>query len=146
MCADKLTCGIVCFIISFVAYVIVIGVGWAFSQQVQPGSSLVLGAAIVTTIPVIGVVGSVYARYKFGSTVEGCALWCIEITITFAGLFELIGAILFFVAGSTLKDENSKALAYGVTAGFFGLIAALSCFCTTIACCVPDNNREENCV
>ena len=142
-------CCICCFLISFVAYFIAIGVGWAFSQQLYPGNHLILGGAVLTTIPVLAVFGYLWALGTFGkdSTVTAMAGCCAVFTVSIGGLLELIGAILFIAAGVQLKDESSQALSYGVAAGVFGLIAGITCCCSVGCCCAAtqqNDGRETN--
>jgi len=137
-------CGIISFIFSFVAYVIVIGVGWALNQQIYTGNSLILGSCIVTTIPVLAVLGYCFTLLQCGddSKVTAAAGLCALVTVIIAGVFEVIGAIMFIVAGVQLKDESSQALSYGVTAGVFGLIAGICC-CCSVACCYSATNMDN---
>lgn len=136
-------CGIISFVFSFVAYVIVIGVGWAFNQ-IYTGNSLILGSCIVTTIPVLAIVGYLFALSQFGndSKVTAAAGLCAIVTVIIAGVFEVIGGIMFIVAGVQLKDESSQAFSYGVTAGVFGLIAGICC-CCSVSCCYSATKMDN---
>lgn len=126
---------IISFLFSFVAYVIVIGVGWALNVQIYTGNSLILASCIVTTIPVLAVLVYFFTLLQCGndSKVTAAAAICALVTVIIAGFFEVIGAIMFIVAGVQLKDESSQALSYGVTAGVFGLIAGICC-CCSVSC------------
>ena len=103
-------CGFATFVISFCAYVITVGVGWSLNQDVLPDKSLIMGAAIVTTIPVFAVMATCLLALWVGGenrAVGACAR-CSLLIILLAGVFEIVGGILFIVAGATLKDENSN--------------------------------------
>ena len=135
-----MACSIVFFTISFFAYVITIGVGWSLNQDVYPGYGLITAAAIVTAIPVFACLGYCIVAFNFNadSAAGQAAFGCFMCIVMFAGIFELVGAILFIVAGAQLKTENSKVLAYRASAGTFGLIAALSCCCSAVCCVGSD--------
>ena len=122
-------------ICSFAFYAITMGVGWALNQNVYPGNSLVLGAAVVSTIPVFAVLGYTYLVCLFGkeNAIEGIG-GCVLIVQGVATVFEVIGGILFIAAGATLKEENPNILAYGVSAGVFGILAGITCCCAQSCC------------
>ena len=131
-------CSILLFAISFVAYVITIGVGWSLSQDVYPDqSSIFTAAAIITTISVFASIGFccvlAYTTLE-DSTIRNCAFVFFIIIFLIGSVFVSVGAILFIIFGAELNDGNSKVLAYGVSAGVFGLIAALSCSCSALRC------------
>ena len=101
------------------------GVGWALNQIVYPGSITGAGA-IISTIPVFAVIGFVIIVVIFRSdNVYCCAGSCTIILLLFAGVFECIGGILFIVAG--VQAGDARVLAYGVSAGVFGILAGFSC-------------------
>ena len=140
-------CSIIFFAISFIAYVITIGVGWSLNQDVYPDQSIIFGAAVVTTIPLFASIGFccvlVYTTQE-DSTIRCGAFGCLICILGFSGVFEFVGAILFIVAGAKLKDEDSKVLVYGVSAGVFGLIAALSCCCSALCCAGSDSKSNSD--
>jgi len=129
-------CGIVFFVISAIAYVITMGVGWALSRSVYP-SPLFGAGAIIATIPILAVGGAILTSCYCGSDSKftDAAFYFAIFIVCIAGLFEVIGAVLFIIGGAQLKDENSQALGHGIAAGVFGLIAGISCCFSTIACC-----------
>ena len=51
-----------------------------------------------------------------------------------AGLVQMIGAALFIAAGATLNEPN--ILAYGVSAGVFGMIGGCCCIVSQCCCCI----------
>ena len=138
------TIAIVCFVISFIAYCFVMGFGWGFNQS-SPRQSMLLAGAIVSTIPVFAVIAFVCIAATCGekSKATDIALCCMVCIIWLAAVFELVGAILFIVEGVQLKDQNPAALGFGVTAGVFGIIAAITCCCTSVTafvhCCGSGN-------
>ena len=114
-------CGSVSCAISFVAYIIAMGVGWALDQMF-PGDITTRAAAIVSTIPVISIAGYLVVACMFGA--EVCKPWasgCMITCIVFSWLFEIVGGVLFIVAGV------SHDLEFGVTAGVFSIVAGFSC-------------------
>lgn len=123
-------------------YIITIGVGWALRVNILNGSTLIFGAAITTTIPAVGALVTLLFGIMFAQGPEDAPkpflivctvlLYCIVLS---AGLFEIVGAILFITAGVVLKDEGSKVLAYSMSAGIIGLTGGLAC-CFSTACCV----------
>ena len=137
MSEGLLVCGIVFFSISFCAYTITIGVGWSLDQEVYPDDGHFRAAAVITTIPVLTLIGYAFTVCYCGNDsqltrcVGGCAVF---VNIT-AGFFEMIGAILFLVGASGVKDDSTKAYTFGLVAGIFGLIAAVSCCCSAVGCC-----------
>lgn len=126
---------------------ITIGIGWSLNRDVYTGNGLILAGAVITSIPVFSVLACLCAFVKFGhdSPITAAASICAIVITISAGIFEFVGAILFIAAGATLRDED-KVLAYGVSAGVFGLIAAFTCCFSTIACIGSldddDNNRS----
>ena len=140
-------CAIFSFATSFVAYIITMGVGWALSGMV-PTDLLIRAAAIVCTIPVLSVVAYAVLVFLFGGDyckplAGGCMLVCVFL----AWLFELVGGIMFIVAGARSGDQQQ--LAFGVTAGVFSIVASFSC-CGSIsalqACSSGDKpeSKEED--
>lgn len=123
---------------SFAFYVVTMGVGWALNQNVYPGNSLILGGAVVSTIPVFAVLGYAYSARVCGmdnallESIGGCIL----VVQCAASVFEVIGGILFIAAGATLKEENPNILAYGVSAGVFSILAGITCCCAQCCCCM----------
>lgn len=134
-------CGLGCYIASFIAYFVAIGVGWSLYGNVYE-SNLILGAAAVISIPLISVFAALCVRDCWG-----VGEVCFHVTkgiLFLAGLFECVGAILFFVVAGTQKNEDSRILAYAVSAGVFGIIAGLCCFCSVASCFYSDSVRESN--
>ena len=139
------TCTVILFVISAVCYAIAIGVGWAF-QSMAPGNNLILAAAIVTTIPIIlmTVFISFACMYHKSCSFDTVYMYilkecmkCPVFTIgTLAGLTEIAGAVLFVVAGV----NNLDVLAFGVSAGVFGIISGFTCICTQFSWCVDTYN------
>ena len=140
-------CAIISFATSFVAYAITMGVGWALSGMV-PTDITIRAAAVVSTIPVLSVVAYVILVFLFGAeyckSIAGC---CMFFCVCLAWLFELIGGIIFIVAGARSGDQQQLAL--GVTAGVFSIVASFFC-CGSLsalqACSGGDKHEstEEN--
>ena len=99
-----------------------------------------MGAAIVTSIPVISVF--VYCKYAkkiaFSDVVSEAAANCVICIVMISGVFEVIGGALFIIAGVTIKESKSKSdlrvPAYGIAAGVFGILAAFT-FVIAQCCC-----------
>lgn len=128
-------CPIVLLVISLVFYVIAMGVGWGFDQMAPPvaGTIPVRAGAIVSTIPVFAVVVLIFLACLLGlDNVNAIATSCAIGIVLFAGVFEFVGGILFIVAGVQAGDP--RALAFGVSAGVFSLLAGVT-YCGTIATC-----------
>ena len=139
------TCTVILFVISAVCCAITIGVGWAL-QTMAPGNDLILAAAILTTVPIIFVTVFIPFACIYRKTCSFDAVHmyilrecmkCPVFTIgTLAGLTETTGAVLFVVAGV----NNPDVLAFGVSAGVFGIISGLTCICTQFCWCVYTYN------
>ena len=138
-------CGILMAIFSFVFYAITMGVGWALNQNVYPGNSLILGGAVVSTIPVFAVMAYAVVACMCNKdqcdAVQGIAA-CALLIQSVATIFEVIGGILFIAAGATLKDKNSDVFAYGVSAGVFGILAGITCCCAQV--CIVGACRSDS--
>ena len=127
-------CGIVFLVASAICYAIAMGVGWALAVNVLPGTSLILGAAVVISIPVISVF--VYCKYaeKIASSkvLSEAAANCVICIVIISGVFEAVGGALFIIAGVTISDRRVPA--YGIAAGVFGILAAFT-FVIAQCCC-----------
>ncbi len=135
-------CGIISFNVSFVAYAITTGVGWTLDQQVFPDQPAIRAAAIMSTIPVCAVVGYFFLFAACGSdNVNPCAGLIMFSCVFLSGLCAFIGGIIFIAAGAQLDDKH--LVAYGVSAGVFGLIAGFSCCCSVGSFCVVLKNQER---
>ena len=128
---------IVFFVISFCAYVIAIGVGWSLARNVYPDDGWFTAAAVVTTIPMFAVIaiGYICSLVFIGcasdrTLVINCIGPCAMIITFAAGVLESIGAILFIIGATNVKDDSTQAFTYGLVAGIFGLIASVSCSCS----------------
>ena len=134
--------GTACFLLSSLAYLVAIGVGWAVDQNDRDGGSIRAGIIIVT-LPVFAVffycVCSSYCgeSSNFTRCAECCAFW----TVLLAGVLELIGGILLIVAGT---QANPGYKASGIVAGVFSIIAALSCCCSTVAVCGSTGTHSDS--
>ena len=139
------TCSIILAVISAVCYAIAIGVGWAF-QSMAPENELILAAAVVTTIPSILMTAFIFCACIFRKSCSFDTVYmyilkecmkCPVFTIGMvAGLTEITGAVLFVVAGI----NNPDILAFGVSAGVFGIISGLTCISTQFCWCVYTYN------
>ena len=129
-------CGVLMFLISTVCYCVTMGVGWALSRNVVPDDHTALAAAVISTIPVFAVGGYIYFMMKFGGLGEEvklgafACLACIELC---AGIFEIVGGLLFVVVGVETEDHRIKA--FGISAATFGFCSACSCCCGLLCCC-----------
>lgn len=47
--------------------------------------------------------------------------------ISSATFLELVGGVVLIIAGDQLKDEDLQIFDYGVSAGVFAIIAAITC-------------------
>lgn len=118
--------GIVFLVVSSICYAIVMGVGWALTLNVYPGTALIWAAAVITSIPVICTfVFLRYGRYLACSeVVSEAATNCVICIVMISGFFEVVGGALFIIAGVTISDR--RVFAYGISAGVFGILAAFS--------------------
>lgn len=147
--------GVSCFVISFIAYVITLGVGWSINQDVYSNSSsasgidLALRGAAVTSTPglTVLVVGAVCICRGQGAGGDGessgCSIICGIMNFACMGIVVFVGAVLFIVAGIDLKDEDPRAMTYAIVAGVFGLIAAVSCCCTVVGCSIATCTDDD---
>ena len=119
--------------ITIICYAIVMGVGWVLAIREEPGQPLILAGAIVSTIPVLSLVSYLCFAFTFSEACEDDSYikFGIYTIQSCAGLVQMIGAALFIAAGATLNEPN--VLAYGVSAGVFGMIGG--CCCIVSQCC-----------
>ena len=146
--------GVVLFIISLIYHVIVIEVGWALYTMLYWRPSLILAAAVLSSVSVIFV--AIYLNYALMYCTEIIAwsetgkavLTCLAVLESFAGFIQIVAAILFIYAGFTLVGPN--IFAYGVSAGVCGIISACTGFCSQPSCCTllcdntTPNTRERD--
>lgn len=99
----------------------------------------------MSTMPAFTILGALWLSGKLGgdNPIVKCAEVCGMFTFACAGVFEIVGALLFIIAGACLKDGNSKAITYSIVAGVFGLIAAMSCCCTIVCCGIAAKEEKE---
>lgn len=128
--------------ISLVCYLIEMCVGWTLFTMVYPRNSLILTAAIVSTIPTFSAIFILYSMistccYDFADV--KFLLFSIASIEIFAALFEVIGGILFIVTGVTV--DNSKLFAAGV----LGIIAGFTCIGSQLSCfsCLLLKDNED---
>ena len=120
--------------ITTICYAIVMGVGWVLAIREQPVEPLILAGAIVSTIPVLSLVSYLCFAFTFHKTCKDgfCIKFVIFTIQSCARLVQMIGAALFITAGATLNEPN--ILAYGVSAGVFGMIGGCCCICSQCCC------------
>ena len=136
-------CAIGWFAVSFTFYVITMGVGWALDQMVFPNNTTIRAAAVISTIPVIAVIGYIIIIAMFGSdNVNPCAGFCMIACLLLAGLFEFIGGIIFIAAGAQAGD--ARILAFGASAGVFGILAGCSCCWSLSACSAAFTDKKDD--
>ena len=134
-------CAIFWFCVSLVCYIITMGVGWAVAQIDFPGSSTIRAGAIISTIPVVAVVGFIILVGVFGyENVNPCTGLCMVTLVLFAWVFEFIGRMIFIAFGAHQGD--ARVLAFGVSAGVLGILAGCSCWCSLSAC--PDGKKKRD--
>ena len=121
-------------VIATICYAIVMGVGWVLAIREQPREPLILAGAIVSTIPVLSLASYFCFAFTFFEACEddSCIKFGIFTIQSCAGLVQMIGAALFIAAGATLNDPS--VLAYGVSAGVFGMIGGCCCICSQCCC------------
>lgn len=142
--------GSVMFIISTVCYIIALSVGWSLAKDVYPNDQLIGTAATVITVPLYSLVAimilyfiCIYIAVCCCPTVDlesktiNSGYCCTTVTLVLfemlAGLFEIAGAVIFIVAAAKIGDP--KVLAFGISAGVFGLLAGCSCcICECFTC------------
>lgn len=126
-------CTIAFFTTSFVFYIISMSVGWVLYRLVPPINNTILAGAVINTVSAISVFGYVILLVMFGSGKVGKVPVAIMIGfVIIAGLLEFTGGILFIVAGAQSGDHG--LIAYGTSAGVFGIFAAFSCWCSPFIC------------
>ena len=137
-------CAVISLVVSFVAYIISIGIGWALDQMVYPDEPIIRYAAIVSTIPVLTTIGYLMIAFAFGfENTRACAGCCMIICIFLSGLLEFTGGIMFIVAGAKLADQ--RLVAFGASAGVFSIIAGCSCCCSLGSfCAFLKGNKGSN--
>ena len=120
---------------AIICYAIVMGVGWVLAIREEPGQPLILAGAIVSTIPVLSLVSYLCFAFTFSEACEDGFLVKFGVLSiqSCAELVQMIGAALFIVAGATLN--NPTVLAYGVSAGVFGMIGGCCCILSQCYCC-----------
>ena len=64
-----------------------------------------------------------------------CAYVCAIVSISLAGVLELVGGLILIVAGIQVKEDSTKALIFGVTSGIFSILAAITCCCSLRGIC-----------
>lgn len=121
--------------------------GFGFGETKQVGHELVAVGALVCIIPVFGIIGLIALAIAAScESVSQCALICMGILLVAAGVFDVVGGI-FLIAGGA-QAGNNVALAYGVTAGVFGILAGLSCCFSVpdfvIACNGKSDSTKSN--
>ena len=130
-------CGICFLVLSFIFYVLAIGVGWSLNQDVYPDNGLIRAGIIITTVPVFSAIfyfcSCIYCGSESGFTY--CASGCAIVSISLAGVLELVGGIMLIVAGTQVKEDSTKALIFGVTSGVFSILAAITCCCSLTGIC-----------
>ena len=121
-------------IIAIMCYAIVMGVGWVLAIRESPGEPLILAGAIVSTLPVLSLTSYLCFAFTFFEACEddSCIKFGIFTIQSCAGLVQMIGAALFIAAGATLNDPD--VLAYGISAGVFGMIAGSCCIFSQCCC------------
>ena len=133
---EKLTmCGAFFTIVSFLCYTVTIGFGWTLSQKIHPEDSLVLTGAIISTLPIISIVGLCgYFKYVCSHNRDtSMGLVVFTLVQSLAAVLQAVGATLFITVAATLGD--SKALSHGVGAGVFGMLTALICISSQFLSC-----------
>ena len=67
---------------------------------------------------------------------EVYSAWCLLGIEMVAGVIEMVGGTLFIAVSAILNDPN--LLAYGVSAGVFGIIAGVTNILSRSCCCAYD--------
>ena len=133
--------------ISFVCFVILTGVGWAFAIAIHPGNPLMLAGAVASTIPVTCFIA-------FPCTLLTCSFCCVDknkretmgnlifLVEILLGVCEFIGGVLFITAGVTLNTDPLVITLGGCTV-MFGIIVVICslCFCCKRNQQLPKNER-----
>lgn len=123
-------------IIAIICYAIVMGVGWVLATRETSGEPLILAGAVLSTLPALALASYLCFAFTFLKACEDEDSYIIKFGILIiqscAGLVQMIGAALFIAAGATLNDPN--VLAYGISAGVFGMIAGSCCICSQCCC------------
>ena len=142
----------VLFVTSNACWVIMMAFGWTFFAMVPQENQLVYAAVIVSSIPAYTVVLyffyiCAYTDCKNWFRTRG-VLWCLLGIEMVAGVIEFVGGILLIAASATLNDPY--VLAYGASAGVFGIIAGVTNILSRSCCCayncfgfVKDNSRQR---
>ena len=116
--------------VSIIAFCIVMAVGWPYTESVLPENDSVKAAAILATVPLFAIVGGILMCGSLFSPEIKCTIYVGACIVFFGAAIELAAGILFVV---NLGDD-SRAMAFGVSAGVFAMIAALGCCIAACSC------------
>ena len=88
------------FVVSFVSYVVTIGVGWWFAREIDRENRLMFAGAMVFSMPVLAVVGVLigasmfyYGNEYLSAAVSRCTAIVIGVIIATAFMFEIAGQL-----------------------------------------------------
>ena len=126
-------------------------------------ASRILAAAIVSTVPGLFFTAYVYLILHYADVIAfsdtgKAILTCVLTFETFAAVIQIIGGIMFIYAGviplldlgPNMKDLPQtfwQNVAYGVSAGVYGIIGGCAGFCSQVCFCTllcTPNTREED--
>ena len=90
------------FVISFVSYVVTIGVGWWFAREIDRENRLMLTGAIVFSMPILAVAVVVFGVCAFyigngtrSSAISRFAASVVAVIIATAFVFEIAGQLMY---------------------------------------------------
>ena len=149
----------VLFIIWAVCWAIFMGVGYTLQHSSFPKHD--------NNLITLGFFLSCCAGIAVGVYICGCTcLWCVRcnssesrsvllceaiclvyglvMEIFCVTIFCIVGGAAFIAAGNALKDYDPTVLAYGVSAGVFGVLAGCSCMFCQIFCIISRFTSYRN--
>ena len=142
---------------ALVAYAVMFSVAWGFYDQGYPNGIPVRNAALVSTVPLFFIIiicsTCILTLCCKNLWMECCpshsynaseaVLWLSilsPIFMTLAGLFALVGAIMFAVIAATFVPQDDitnlfEVHLFGAAASVFGAVTGLCCCCAGMLCC-----------
>ena len=148
----------VLFIIWAVCWGIFIGVGYTLEHSIYPNNDndlIKLGYILSTyagfAVGVYIICGGAYCcclKYKCNESIsnasEAIILACaLVMQILCVAILCIVGGAAFIAGGNALKEYDPKVLAYGVSAGVFGILAGCSYMFCQIFCIISRFTTEN---
>ena len=118
--------------ISLISFLIVLGLGWYYNREIDSDDHIFTAGIAVTTVPIFALmVLGIFLPLSAKLDCLAVIFWVILVIIVIStGIFEIIGGVILLVAGGL--GESSQAIAFGISAGVFGLVSGAAFFCSMI--------------